>query len=135
MTEDVITSALVKGYTKINIVGISLGGFGAIITAQHNEPSINSIILLAPYLGPQYERDFLSLPKEQWPMINQSPVQWLITQKSTSLYLLYGESDKFAATIENTISYLEAPQIYKVTGKHNWQTWIELWQIFLLNNE
>ena len=49
--KDVLVPARRRGYTRIWIVGISMGGVGALLTARHFENDIDGLILFAPYLG------------------------------------------------------------------------------------
>ena len=53
LREDVIVPAQRKGYGEIDLVGISLGGFGALYYAMHHPGEIARLFLLAPYLGEQ----------------------------------------------------------------------------------
>ena len=48
---DVIAPARAKGYRKIWLVGVSLGGLGALIQARAQPADADGLMLLAPYLG------------------------------------------------------------------------------------
>ncbi|MDZ4359626.1 MAG: alpha/beta hydrolase, partial [Variovorax sp.] len=48
---DVIQPQRAKGYTSIWLVGISIGGFGALIHELARPGSVDGIVALAPYLG------------------------------------------------------------------------------------
>ena len=48
---DVIVSAKAAGYTSISIVGISLGGYGALLYANSYPADMRSFVLLTPWLG------------------------------------------------------------------------------------
>jgi pimeloyl-ACP methyl ester carboxylesterase len=48
---DVIVPARRAGYTNIIIVGISLGGYGALLYANSYHTEITTLVLLAPWLG------------------------------------------------------------------------------------
>src|SRR6185436_11594008 len=50
--EDVVAPAGASGYRRIWIVGISLGGSGAIGFAREHRDSLAGLVLLSPYLGP-----------------------------------------------------------------------------------
>ena len=49
--EDVISPAIERGYEKITLVGISLGGLGAIWTSYELRNYIDSMVLIAPFLA------------------------------------------------------------------------------------
>ena len=52
LMEDVVTSARIRGYTSIWMVGISMGGLGAFIFAREYPGTIDGIVAIAPFLGP-----------------------------------------------------------------------------------
>ena len=49
--EDIISPAIDQGYEKITLVGISMGGFGVLWTGSELRNYIDSIVLIAPFLG------------------------------------------------------------------------------------
>ena len=49
LKEDVINPAKEKGYTKIWLVGISLGGLGSLLYAMEHPSDIEGMLVLAPY--------------------------------------------------------------------------------------
>ena len=48
---DVIAPARAKGYRRLWLGGISIGGFGSLLTLQAHAADIEGLLLLAPYLG------------------------------------------------------------------------------------
>ncbi|MCB9506560.1 MAG: alpha/beta fold hydrolase [Myxococcales bacterium] len=48
---DVIEPALAQGVERVDLIGISMGGFGALAYAQAHPEHIGSVWLIAPYLG------------------------------------------------------------------------------------
>lgn len=48
---DVIEPALARGIARVDLIGISMGGFGALAYAQAHPEHIGSVWLIAPYLG------------------------------------------------------------------------------------
>jgi alpha-beta hydrolase superfamily lysophospholipase len=48
---DVIAPARAKGYRRLWLAGISIGGFGSLLTMQSHAADIEGLLLLAPYLG------------------------------------------------------------------------------------
>ena len=49
--EDVFKPAKQRGYDYYWLVGISLGGFGALLYTSHHESDVTGIVAVAPYLG------------------------------------------------------------------------------------
>lgn len=48
---DLLAPARAQGYREIWLVGISLGGLGALLTAIEHPKDIDGLVLLAPFLG------------------------------------------------------------------------------------
>ena len=48
---DVILPARRSGYARIHLLGISMGGLGALLYARQHADSIDSLLLVAPFLG------------------------------------------------------------------------------------
>ena len=56
--EDVVLPARARGYRRLFVVGISLGGLGAITLAQEHPDAVAGLFVLAPYLGePELTRE------------------------------------------------------------------------------
>ncbi|MEO7728996.1 MAG: alpha/beta hydrolase, partial [Burkholderiales bacterium] len=51
LTDDIIAPARAANCRRIWLMGISLGGMGALLYAQAHAADIEGVILLAPYLG------------------------------------------------------------------------------------
>jgi pimeloyl-ACP methyl ester carboxylesterase len=49
--QDVIIPAQQAGHSDIKLVGISLGGYGALLYANRHTSEVNTLVLVAPYLG------------------------------------------------------------------------------------
>ena len=145
LEQDVIVPARQNGYRQIDLVGISLGGFGALYYAMHRHRNVARLFLLAPYLGdeniiaeltraggakkwtpePIAENDY---QRELW--------QWLKTYTNgnanfPTLYLGYGLLDKFAPANQLLAQIIPQTQVRTIAGKHDWPTWIRLWNLLL----
>ncbi|MBN2793202.1 MAG: alpha/beta fold hydrolase, partial [Desulfuromonadales bacterium] len=48
---DIILPAKAKGYEKIWLVGVSMGGFGSLMYAKDHPGEIDGIYVIAPFLG------------------------------------------------------------------------------------
>ncbi len=145
LREDVILPARTRGYQRISLVGISLGGFGALYYAMNHPDEVARLIVLAPYLGDQGVIDEISrgdtmesrlakksaeqdAPRKLW--------RWLMDFDDrhidlNTIYLGYGLQDKFASTNRRLGKLLPANHVHILPGRHDWQTWIRLWNLFL----
>jgi pimeloyl-ACP methyl ester carboxylesterase len=145
LRQDVILPAQQCGYQEIDLIGISLGGFGALNYSLHYPNDIARVFLLAPYLGERRLIDDLcragGLMKWQPANVAAHDYQtklwlWLKEYRGDlpgypSLYLGYGLKDKFAAANQLLAQQIPAHHVDKVPGKHDWPTWIRLWHRML----
>src|SRR5204863_869685 len=110
--EDVIAPARASGHRSIWLVGISLGGFGALLYAMENTKDVQGLMLLAPYLG---ERALIAEIAAAGALRSWQPDEvatgdharrlwsWLKHVYATSsdtlaprVYLVYGNGESFA---------------------------------------
>jgi pimeloyl-ACP methyl ester carboxylesterase len=111
---DVLAPARAQGYKSIWLVGISLGGFGALIHEDMRPGGVAGIVLLAPYLG----------EGERSPAAEVRPGR-------PPLYLGYGTSDRFAASHRLLAQALPKERVFTTPGGHDWPQWRRLWQQLL----
>ena len=145
LTHDIIAPARARNYQRIWLMGISLGGMGALIYAREHPADIEGVILLAPFLGARGtiaevvragglarwqpgaikpdddERRLLAWIKAYQPAAAALP----------KIYLGYGTDDRFAAASKMLAERLPAAQVVTIPGGHDWATWIHLWQHLL----
>ncbi|RRH81774.1 alpha/beta hydrolase [Variovorax beijingensis] len=143
---DVIEPQRAKGYKSIWLVGISIGGFGALIHELSRPGSVDGIVALAPYLGRRvlgaeilkagglrtWQAPAGPLPDEEvdrklWPWFQQ----YLEPQKSQSLpqlYLGFGLSDRFASNHKLLADALPEGRVFTTEGGHDWPQWRQLWR-------
>ena len=130
------------------MVGISLGGFGALLYAREHPGDIHGLVLLAPFLG--HARSIARIGAagdlRQWQPANapadteHEQVLWIwlreyaaSTQTRPEIYLGYGENDKFAAANRLLATVLPRERVFTTAGAHDWRTWRRLWQMFLVS--
>ena len=147
---DAIESAIVAparqvGYRRIWLLGISLGGMGALLYAGSPLASVDGIILLAPFLGTpgiiaeigragglhawqpgeiaakDGERALLAWLKSYIATLPPRPM----------LYLGYARGDRFVAGHVLLAGHLPAGRVVVAEGGHDWETWGKLWQLVL----
>ena len=139
---DVIIPASQAGYSDIKIVGISLGGFGALLYANRYSTEITTLVLLAPWLGSDEVIDSITAAGglEHWQpddTRDEKSLQdiWLQRKESLSattdfpeLYLGYGSADKFRKAHLLLAGTLPDDHVFMMAGGHNWSSWEQLWK-------
>lgn len=144
--EDVILPARHKGYKNVWILGISMGGLGALLYAQQHAHTINGIVVLAPFLGDREVCDEISGAGGLAQWAPQEPIadedyqrtlwKWLkkyIPAKELLPVLVvgYGKEDRFAEANSLLAAILPKDQVYAVPGGHEWHTWSSIYTLFL----
>ena len=149
---DVINPYRARGYRRIWLAGISLGGFVAMGYALRHPGQIEGIVALAPYLGRR------SLVQEvaaaggpaRW---RQAAVRSALTGAVTGgaddadhalwlwlsarpddapmLHLGYGREDRFAEGHRLLAQTLPPAHVQVVPGGHDWPAWRRLWSDWL----
>ena len=113
LAADILVPA--RGYLRVWLMGISLGGYGCIELARRRARELAGLILLAPFLGSRGP-EALEPADEQW---------------FAATYLGFGERDRYAAASENLALRLAPGRVLKLPGEHDWPTWLRLWQALL----
>jgi pimeloyl-ACP methyl ester carboxylesterase len=140
----VIAPLRARGYRRIWLAGISLGGFVAIGYAMRHPGEVEGLVTLAPYLGrrplvqavseatspaawrqsaqPREADDF---DHELWMWLTRRPAD------TPPLYMGYGTEDRFAQGHQTLASLLPAGHADTVAGGHDWAPWQQLWERWL----
>ena len=144
--EDVIIPAIQKGYKKIWLLGISIGGLGAMMYAKHYPDNITGLVVLSPFLGYPLIINEIShagglsrwSPTEP---IDKDDYQhdlwkWLkgytrAEENHPRLVIGYGKEDEFAAGAALLAEVLPKDQVYIVQGRHDWGTWGRIFNLIL----
>ena len=142
---DVIAPAKRLGYDNIWLVGVSLGGFGALWYDIENPGDLAGIVALAPYLGePEVVEEVARAggltdwhPQMNIGIDDQHKI-WrglktyeLREKNAQRVYLAYGLQDKFAAADGLFAAVLPPEQVFTVKGGHDWSAWRPLWDSIL----
>lgn len=142
---DVIAPARARGYRRVWLAGISIGGFGSLLTLQAHAAEIEGLLLIAPYLGsrPVVNEALRAGSLAQWQPQRTAPddheqqlLAWLrgvlsVPALSPTIYAGYGTRDRFAPSIELLASALPRGRVVRLPGEHDWATWIALWHALL----
>lgn len=144
LREDVIGPARQR-YDRIWLVGISIGGTGALLYASQHPEDLAGVILFAPYLGEDAVIDEVAAagslaswqpPKTLAPDDFQRRI-WIGLQGYTReparppLYLGWGETDSFAQANGLLARELPRDHIFTAPGGHEWKAWKALWEQFV----
>lgn len=130
---------------RIWLLGISLGGMGALLYAAAQPRAVEGIILLAPFLGTRGTLAALEKPGIAGAIPEGATVQeatllaWLqdhlVSAGAPALYLGYGTEDRFGAGHRLLARALPPEQVAALPGGHDWACWRALWQVLLAASE
>jgi pimeloyl-ACP methyl ester carboxylesterase len=147
--DDLVAPARAAGTRRIWLVGISLGGSGAIGFAREHPDAIAGIILLSPFLGPpeMLERIRAEGGLATWspdPTAAPGSLKWFIEQNwdflkrhgatgdgTRILYLGYGRDEPMVPELDLLADSLPADRVIRLPGGHRWNTWRALWAAIL----
>ncbi len=151
--EDVLAPARAR-YDKVWLVGISLGGMGALSAAAASPERVDGLVLIAPFLG---SGDVLDEIEEagglrRW-SASAPPVEgrfwegepddffraaWTFAAKpergdgsKVEMHLGYGRDDRFASTHALLASALPERSVRVAAGGHRWPVWKDLFHAFV----
>ncbi|HMM66223.1 MAG TPA: alpha/beta hydrolase-fold protein [Dokdonella sp.] len=138
---EVIKPARQRGASEIWIMGISLGGMGAILYDREYPGEARGLLLLSPYLGDRAIQDEVrdaggivrwnpgpirnldagTFQHELWRTIRN----WADDpQRKQSVWLAYGTDEPFRKPIELMTPALVPSQVFAMPGQHDWELWI-----------
>lgn len=141
--EDVVQPALGQGASRIHLVGISMGGLGALLYARAHPEEVAGLVVLAPYLGEEKVIEEIAAagglaawqpPAEPDPDDFQRDVwTWLKGYAEPGagrppLVVGWGDDDDLAPASRLLAAVLPAGRAFTVRGGHDWTTWRALWQ-------
>ncbi len=145
---DVLVPARARGYRRIVLAGVSLGGLGALLGERDEPGLVDAIVLLAPYLGDQaalFERIRAAGGPAAWaagrdPAAGSVEEQlWtFLGNRSAALpptWLLYGRGDSLATGHQMLAALLPPARVKTVAGAHDWPTWLSLWREVCLHSD
>ena len=144
----VVEPALRQGYARIWLLGISLGGMGALLYASAHPAQVDGLVLLAPFLGTR--GTVAEVEKAgglaSWPAAQSAATEvelrmlvWLQNFRtrpadSPVIYLAYGRQDRFAQGHQILAEILPKDRVVTKAGGHDWETWLTLWQRVLASS-
>jgi len=145
---DVLVPARARGYRRIVLVGVSLGGLGALLGERAQPGLVDAIVLVAPYLGKQaalFEQIKAAGGPAAWaagrdPTAGSVEEQlWTFLGNRSAVlpptWLLYGRGDSLATGHQMLAALLPPAHVRSVAGAHDWPTWLSLWRGVCLNSD
>ena len=148
LQEEIITPAQASGYREIWLMGISLGGMGALMY-EHDYPGrVRGILLLSPYLGNASIHDEVqragglsrwnpgpsrpigpdTVDHELWhtlKSLGEDP------KRADAFWIAYGNDEPFRTPIERMTPILPPANVAMLPGRHNWKLWISAASVLL----
>lgn len=145
---DIIKPAIDRGYKHIWLVGVSVGGLGAILYSMNYPEEIDGILLLAPFMGnsgsielivksggiSSWEPDTARIKKWQKELWNYIKEVTARSDEKPLIYLAYGTDDEYGPTSKVLEEVVPPERVFKSKGGHNWHAWIALWKDFIDNS-
>ncbi|WP_241660767.1 alpha/beta hydrolase [Variovorax guangxiensis] len=148
LSDDVLAPAKAQGYGAIWLVGISIGGFGALTHELSRPGLVDGIVALAPYLGrrpigaeihkagglrawkaPEAPSDD-EIDRKLWPWLQRYAYPEP-SHPMPPLYLGYGLADRFASNHQLLAEALPQGHVFTTEGGHDWPQWSRLWRSML----
>ena len=142
---DVILPARARGYNKIWLVGVSMGGLGSVLYLNRHPDDIAGILTLGPFLG--YDKILNEITaaggvqhwqpgsfddQKDW---QRSIWQWLKNRErqpdAAPIFLGYGSNDPYVKAHKLLASTLPPQQVFAVDGGHSFTTFKRIWETFL----
>jgi pimeloyl-ACP methyl ester carboxylesterase len=148
LKEDVIDPARARGLRKIWLVGVSMGGLGALLYLMERPEDIAGVYLISPFLGTQYFLDEIKTAGgvNRWdPGSYNAELDWqrmlwhwlktdLADHRDKIVYLGYGTEDTYKSGPQLLATLLPPSHVYAISGAHDYQTFKTLWKVFLEND-
>jgi pimeloyl-ACP methyl ester carboxylesterase len=148
LREDVIEPLESRHYKQIWLVGVSMGGLGAILLARDMFPRVAGLVLFSPYLGDIDDHPLLAeidsaggllqWPAEEMQHEEQERGVWrflkLIAEHPhapPTVYLAAGDKDPLNLSNRLLGNALPPDRVFVTDGGHNWGPWVTLWSKFL----
>lgn len=143
LEDEIVYPAKANGYEKIWFIGISLGGYGALLYSMNHPTALEGVFLMAPYMG---EKELAAEVQNQGGLKTWSSAykdgmdldlwRWLKSYSSEPItkpqtYLGFGNNDRFAQANGLFADVLPKERSQIIPGGHDWKTWLKLWTNFL----
>ncbi len=142
LQQDVVGPARAMGYRRLWLVGVSMGGFGALSYAEAHPADIDGLVLVAPYLGEAEVLAEARAGNTAWRPGDLASMEigrerksreilaWLMEQTRSEhgmpIFLGYGTRDRNADSHRWLARLLPPNRVYARAGAHKWTVWAPL---------
>lgn len=145
MEREVIAPLRAAASVRIWLLGISLGGMGALAYLRDHAKTIAGVVLIAPFLGTQglvaeveraggldeWQPGPIALNDDERQML-----AWLRHYRADDpeyppIFLAYGAEDRLRAASMMLGARLPSDRVLTAPGGHDWVTWRRLWERLL----
>ena len=148
LKEDVIDPARSRGCRKIWLVGVSMGGLGALLYLMERPDDIAGVYLISPFLGtPTFLAEIEGAGGlRHWdPGSYNAELDWqrmlwhwmkrkIADHPDKIVYMGYGSNDPYKGGQQLLAAAMPPQRVYVIEGAHDYQTLKALWTIFLAND-
>jgi pimeloyl-ACP methyl ester carboxylesterase len=145
LAADIIVPAQAQRRERLWLMGISLGGTGAVAYAREHGDGVEGVVLIAPFLG---TRGLIAEVERAGGLSRWRPgnahahdderalVAWLKDYRPDDpvlpkIYLGYGTEDRLVPASAMLAQRLPAGRVARVGGGHDWRTWLAVWERLL----
>jgi pimeloyl-ACP methyl ester carboxylesterase len=146
--EDVLRPLAYRHYKQIWLVGVSMGGFGAVVLAEALGAHVAGMFLLSPFLGDLGDHGLLEEIDHAgglraWdarPVENEDDqrrawryLKWaaLHPEGPPVVFLGHGDNDVLGYGLRLLGDALPPDHVFVTPGNHDWSPWTTLWVRFL----
>jgi len=143
--EAVIRPEMLRGYQRLWLLGISLGGMGALLHTRAYPGTVDGLILLAPFLATRgtiaevaeagglgaWEPGPLTATDIERGLLNWLKSRPFLPGRRPELLLGHGATDRYANASRLLYDHAEPGKVVVTDGGHDWPTWTSLWRRLL----
>jgi len=143
LREDVFRPLRARGYRRIDVVGVSMGGLGALLYLRNHPSDVDGLMLIAPYLGDAALMARLRAADSPagWAAVSAPARQsalglsklwgwlgrWPDDAPKIPVRLGFGRDDRFAPASRMLAEVLPEDAVLSTDGGHRWVVWRRLW--------
>ncbi len=140
-----LDEARLHGYRRIWLLGISLGGSGAMICATQRAAEIEGMFLLAPFLGTRgiiaeveasgglasWQAGKIESRDHERALLEQIRCSQIGLDQFPVVYLGFGSEDRYRGASMLLLDRIPSHCAIVKSGGHDWETWKVLWNAML----